>query len=286
MAFDYFWGEQSEQFVFYRTPKVLYTDPKFEGLSPLAKQLYGILLDRVSLSVKNHWQEADGRVYIYCTLKSIMKALSCSDKTATRLMVELEKIGLIERKRQGLGKPNKIYVKNFIESDTERFRNRKNYDSGIVDSTTPEPEKVRAINTEDSETDFMDTYPISPKEDDEREKYRRYFMDALSIDILKQRDPLHEGEIDELLELILDTVCTTKKTVLIAGEERPAQVVRSRFMKLDSGHLEYVLACMKENTTQVRNMKQYLLAALYNAPLTINSYYQSLVNHDMAEGKI
>ena len=98
--------------------------------------------------------------------------------------------------------------------------------------------------------------------------------------------PYDTDAIDEILELILDTVCTSRKTIGIAGEQRPAEVVKSRFMKLDSSHLEFVLKGLSENTTLVRNMKQYLLAALYNAPLTINNYYKSLVHHDMAEGNI
>ena len=111
-------------------------------------------------------------------------------------------------------------------------------------------------------------------------------MDALAIELMKERYPYDTDAIDEILELILDTVCTSRKTIGIAGEQRPAEVVKSRFMKLDSSHLEFVLKGLFENTTLVRNMKQYLLAALYNAPLTINNYYKSLVHHDMAEGNI
>jgi hypothetical protein len=111
-------------------------------------------------------------------------------------------------------------------------------------------------------------------------------MEELSIDIMKERYPYDKDIIDEILELILDTVCSTRKAIGIAGEQRPIDIVKSRFMKLDSSHLEFVLQGMSDNTTLVRNMKQYLLAALYNAPLTISSYYKSLVKHDFATGKI
>ena len=98
---------------------------------------------------------------------------------------------------------------------------------------------------------------------------------------MKKAYPYDEAVIDEILELILDTVCSTRETIGIAGEQRSMDIVKSRFMKLDAGHLEFVLQSMAENSTLIRNMKQYLLAALYNAPLTMNNYYRSLARHDM-----
>ena len=113
MQYEYFYGAQAEQFSFYRIPKALFTEPNFRELSTDAKVLYGILLDRMSLSLKNQWLDAQNKVYIIFTVEEIMDALNCANQKATRLMVELEKqAGLIERKRQGLGKPKKIYVKN------------------------------------------------------------------------------------------------------------------------------------------------------------------------------
>lgn len=112
--YEYFYGAQAEQFSFYRIPKALFTEPNFRELSTDAKVLYGILLDRMSLSLKNQWLDAQNKVYIIFTVEEIMDALNCANQKATRLMVELEKqAGLIERKRQGLGRPNLIYVKNF-----------------------------------------------------------------------------------------------------------------------------------------------------------------------------
>lgn len=114
MQYEYFYGVQAEQFSFYRIPKALFTEPNFRELSTDAKVLYGILLDRMSLSLKNQWLDAQNKVYIIFTVEEIMDALNCANQKATRLMVELEKqAGLIERKRQGLGRPNLIYVKNF-----------------------------------------------------------------------------------------------------------------------------------------------------------------------------
>ena len=114
MQYEYFYGAQAEQLSFYRIPKALFTEPNFRELSTDAKVLYGILLDRMSLSLKNQWLDAQNKVYIIFTVEEIMDALNCANQKATRLMVELEKqAGLIERKRQGLGRPNLIYVKNF-----------------------------------------------------------------------------------------------------------------------------------------------------------------------------
>ena len=120
---NYFTGGQAELFSFYRLPKVLFTDPQFRSISAEAKILYGLLLDRMSLSAKNGWLDSLGRVYIIFTVEEIMECLNCGDKKAVGLLRELEEKGaLIERKRQGLGKPNLIYVKNFAEVSDGNFQ--------------------------------------------------------------------------------------------------------------------------------------------------------------------
>ena len=106
-------------------------------------------------------------------------------------------------------------------------------------------------------------------------------MENIDYDILIQDPKMDREQLDEIAELIVDTVCSARKTIRIAGDDYPAEVVKSRFLKLDSSHVQYVMDCMRDNTTYVRNIKKYLLAALYNAPSTINSYYSSLVQHDM-----
>lgn len=289
MDYDYFYEEQSEQFAFYRIPKVLFTDERFRGISTPAKVLYGLLLDRVSLSAKNNWVDEQGRVYIYYTLESIQADLLCANEKATKLLKELERYGLIERQVQGLCKPNRIYVKNFIRSRKTGLRDHENRESEVTESVSLDSRKSNGNNTDITNTENNDTDLISSADRmrrEERGQYRQYFMEELSVEIMKERYPYDREIIDEILELVLDTVCSTRKSIVIAGEERPIELVKSRFMKLDSGHLEFVLKGLSENTTLVRNMKQYLLAALYNAPLTINSYYKSLVHHDMAAGKI
>lgn len=117
MTLDYFYGAQADQFAFYRIPKALFTDERFKSISAEAKILYGILLDRMSLSRKNGWLDEQGRVFIIFTLEEVMEAIGCADQKATKLLNELDsKAGLIERKRQGLGKPNLIFVKNFVDT--------------------------------------------------------------------------------------------------------------------------------------------------------------------------
>ena len=115
----------------------------------------------------------------------------------------------------------------------------------------------------------------------ERESYRELILENIEYDYLIQNHQLDRDRLDELVELMVDTVCSRRETIRIAGDDYPAEVVKSRFLKLDSSHIEYVLDRMRENTTYVRNIKKYLLAALYNAPATIGSYYTSLVSHDL-----
>ncbi len=114
LSFDYYYGQESEQFIFYRIPKLLFTDDKFSELSIEAKVLYDIMLDRMGLSIKNKWLDEQKRAYIVFSIDKIMNLLHCREQKANKLLKDLEEIGLIERKRNGLGKPNFIYVKNFL----------------------------------------------------------------------------------------------------------------------------------------------------------------------------
>ena len=116
--------------------------------------------------------------------------------------------------------------------------------------------------------------------------YEEIIKDNICYDILKQDMPYDHDRIDEIVDLILETVCTRRRTIRIAGDDYPAELVKSKFMKLESEHIRFVLDCMRENTTKIRNIKQYLRAALFNAPSTIGNYYTSLVAHDMASGAL
>ena len=292
--FDYFYGAQAEQFSFYRVPKVLFTKEQFRQMSAEAKILYGIMLDKLDLSVKNKWGDEKGRVYIIYTIEQIMADMNCADQKASKLLDELEKkCGLIERKRQGLGKPNLIFVKNFITgvegSMMAQIQNRENHDSGAVNITTADYPKSRGINTNHNNTENSDINPIRSEFDEdgigERNEYERYFRESLSIDVLLRENLGEEETILGILDLMVDVCCFKRSLIRIAGDDKPLAVVKSRFMKLNAEHIRYVMKCLSENTTRVRNIRQYLLTALYNAPATIRPFYQAWVNNDMATGR-
>mgnify|MGYP003229254278 FL=1 len=227
----------------------------------------------MGLSAKNGWLDGQGRVYIIFPVQEVMDALGCADNKATKLFRELEKFGLIERKRRGLGKPNLIYVKNFADP---RFRNREKNGSGAADSAQQETAKSRGNKTEWNKTEGSEPDPFSSdaeSEPDERTRLEEYFSQSLEVDLLLRLCPDDEDTIDQIVDLLVDTCATNRKLLRVAGDDKPAEVVRSRFMKLNADHIRFVLKCLAENTAPVRNMKQYLLAALYNAPTTMQLYY-------------
>ena len=285
MTFDYFYEEQSQQFAFYRIPKVLFTDNRFQKISTEGKVLYGLLLDRVSLSRENGWIDEERRVYIIFTLNAIRQAMNCAEKSAIKYLTELEDFGLIERIRQGLGKPAIIYVKNFIDQYNLQVKTCNNSSSGPVEVPVQDQYNLQPNYINNNNTDFNNTNPILSG-DEERMGYELFLKDQLDVEILKQEYPHDREMIDGILELILDVLCSKRKMIRIAGDDKPVNVVKGRFMKLTIEHIRYVMTCLQENTTKIRSIKQYMLAALYNAPSTIDGYYRAEVNHDMATGII
>ena len=291
--FPFHYGKEAENYAFYRVPKLLFQKQVFDPVSTDAKLLYGILLDRMQLSIKNGWVDEEGRVYIYYTVESIMEALSCGNKKVASLLAELDDrrgIGLISRVRQGLGKPDRIYVHKCVSPEMSKGHVQKcqNDMSGAVIPTLQEMSKGHANNTEKNHTECSETDLISSADAgwdergiEERKAYRDYFLENCSFESLKENRPYDADLLDELLELLVEVCSSTQKTIPISGDEKPIQVVKSRLMKLNQEHICYVLDCFSENTTKVRNIKQYLLASLYNAPMTIGSYYTALVQHDL-----
>ena len=286
MTLDYFYGQAGELFSFYRIPKALFQESQFQSLSTDAKTLYGILLDRMSLSVKNEWFDKKGRVFIIFTIEDVKRTLRCADNKATRLLRELEKFGLIERKRRGQGKPCLVYVKNFsAESSKERVKNRDNDDSCGSKIACQDPVKSRGIKKKENKTEMNNTNPILSDESEKmknRELLEEYFSHSLEIDLLLRLYPDDEDTLYQIVNLLVDTCATNRKLLHIAGDDKPAEVVRSRFMKLNADHIRFVLKCLAENSSPIRNMKQYLLASLYNAPTTMQLSYQNQTNHDLA----
>ena len=291
MIFDYFYEEQSESYSFYRIPKLLFTEELFESLSTEAKVLYGLLLDRISLSREHGWFDESGRVYVYYTINTVKRALRCGNSKACRLLKELDSFGLTERKKQGHCKPTIIYVKDFTRFPKQEFMNSQSGNScdlkpGIHDNSERESINTYKNNTENTKTDPILSGQDVDKDAEERASYRDYLFDKLEMEILYERYPYDRETLDAILDLMVDVICSKRKMIRIAGDDKPLNVVKSQFMKVDASHIEYVMDCMKETGSKVRNIKQYMLAAIYNAPFTIQSFYQAMVNNDMAEGRL
>ena len=290
--FDFFYGQQSELFSFYRVPKVLFTHPDFRHISTDAKVLYGILLDRMGLSAKMGWHDEFGRVYIIFTVDEMMEMMGCGNQKIGKMMTELERgCGLIQRKRQGLGKPNLIYVKNFTAQTCE------NHTSGDVEITPQEVCKSHGINTDISNTDISDTdifpsLPSSPPPGGRMEtkgsegmsqmdieNARALIQDRIGYSVLPDYG-FSQDLLDEIVELLAEVVAIPRATVRISGTDFPYRMVRDRLLGLNMSHIQYVLDCLGQNTTQIRNAKQYLLAVLFNAPTTMEAHLMTQVQYD------
>jgi hypothetical protein len=349
LKFDYYYGIEAEQFSFYRVPRLLIKDERFKGLSSDAKLLYGLMLDRMSLSMKNGWLDDENRAYIIYTIDNIREDLGCSKEKAVKVLAELDAnkgIGLVEKIRRGLGKPDIIYVKNFIiqdegrkeplnadvstevgktdfkrsEKPTSRSQENRLQEVGKTDFSRSEkltsrgrenqlqevgetdPNYTNYNQTEHNYTDVSNTNHINlsvgregggrtqGKSDmidviDETSAYMALIRDNLEFEFHLEYDQHGDKELyEEIYETVCDVVCVKRRTIRINGEEYPYELVKSRFLKLNSGHMEYVMNCMRETVTKITNIRAYLITALYNAPSTMSHYYQQEVQHDMYGG--
>ena len=362
MEFKYYYGSEAEQFSFIRIPKVMLTEERFSSLSLASKILYGVLLDRMSLSVKNGWLDEEQRVFIIFKIEEIQEILGFSKKKSIEYLGELETFGLVEKKRRGLGLPSILYIKSFmsesgengtsrgveidtsVSEDTASHTARKqpepttdgqethekgtNYTSNT--SKTSEKEVIYGRNTQSSCVRSVDlgtsggveialqevsirepqevSDPTPPKNNtynnntyqsntvsnpiisgvgetglDEMGAYAELIKDNIEYSCLMERYTLDHELLEGIFDLILETVLCKSDKITIASSDYPMELVRSKFLKLNYFHIEYVLSCLKGNTTKVRNIKKYLLAALFNAPSTISGYFQAEVNHDMQQ---
>lgn len=379
IQFEYFRGMEAEQYSFYRVPKVLFTAECFKSLSCEAKVLYGLMLDRMSLSIKNRWFDEEDRVYIIFTVEEVMELLGCGRQKAVKNIAELDTekgIGLIEKKRLGLGKPNVIYVKNFMimdcpepeceeeheevhreeqpensansqkyenqtsrsmnngfqevpESNFQKYENQtsgsmksefqevpesdfKSYENQTLGSMKNEPQEVpksNCNNTDINNTDYNNTdYSYTEFNKTDISETETILSDRIQSgdagtalrrkDVIEKMNAYRElirerieysyhstEDVDELVELMVEVMMMPDdSTIRIAGVDKPVALVKNRFMKMTYSHIEYVLFCLHRNTTKVGNIKAYLLTTLYNASMTINSYYQAEVNHDLYGG--
>lgn len=347
LKFDYYYGIEAEQFSFYRVPRLLIKDIRFRDLSCEAKLLYGLMLDRLSLSMKNGWLDDENRAYIYYTLENIVEDLGCSTGKCVKVLAELDDkkgIGLIERKKQGLGKPDIIYVKNFdsfednrhpenreekhaatiespdlqnmkdrdckkrksrpansesLDSQKEKAQSYNNCNSGITGNESLDFQNLKPKYNNNNNTDSSYINPINQSyqsKDGNDVVDRMDGIERLSdcigqikanieYDIFMSDDSYHDRELyHELYEIIYEIVCIKHEAVRIGGEVYPYELVKERFMQLNSSHLQYVIDCMQNTTVKITNVKAYMITALYNAPSTMKHYYQQEVNHDMYGG--
>lgn len=293
--FDYYYGDESNQFSFYRIPRQLVTGERFKQLSTDAKLLYGLLLDRMGLSAKNGWYDGAGRVYIYYTLEEIQNDLRCAHGKAVKLLAELDKgkgFSLIERVKQGQGRPTKIYVKRFTTRNVPPPPPQPEPESdpeprppifGIADFRKSDGSYIKSNQTESIYTDLSIHPSPSTQNRGLIDRYDRYDCREeieSQIDFLGLCRQYAQEDVDGIIELMVDTLCSVHPSIRIGGEPIPINQVRSRFLSLERKHIEYVFDSLKRNTTKVRNIRAYLLTALYNAPITINQYYQAEVQHD------
>ena len=203
MTLDYFYGQSGELFSYFRIPKALFQDHRFRQLSTDARTLYGILLDRMSLSTKNGWLDEQGRVYIIYTVREVQESLCCAEHKAVKLFRELEDIDLIERKRRGLGRPSLIYVKDFSSGlPKAQVQNCSNSNSGAAESAILEQPKPQANKTDKNKTEWNDSDPIYSG--GIREQLEDYFYQALEVELLLRLCPDAEDTIYQIVDLLVD----------------------------------------------------------------------------------
>lgn len=239
MMLDYFYGQSGELFAYFRIPKALFQDSRFRQLSTDARTLYGILLDRMSLSAKNSWVDEHGRVYIIYTVREVQESLCCAEHKAVKLFRELEQADLIERKRRGLGRPSLIYVKNFSSGlPKAQIQNCANSNSCAAESAVQVRPKSQSNKTDKNKTEK--NHPFLPDETDrltQREQLEDYFYQALEVELLLRLCPDDEDAIYQIVDLLVDTCSTKRKMLRIAGDDKPVEVVRSRLKKLNADHM-------------------------------------------------
>ncbi len=283
---------------FYRLPKYLLQDPRYRGLSGGALVLYALLLDRQELSQANGWQDAQGRTFVYFTLEAVSEALDCGLRKAASMLRELEAVGLIARKRMGQGRPTRIYVaagdgpsapeSTASEPAQKAGETGENSTSKLSQREVPEFPQPQGNQTEKNQTEYNNpesnqSGPDGPEPDwsgrDARARFTEYFHWRLEWEYLLAEKPEEREQLEEILALLVDTVCSRRKSFTFGGETRPAEVVKPVLLDLSRWHVEYVLECLRKTTKPIRSVRAYLLTALYHAPQTMEAYYAAQARH-------
>ena len=321
---NYFTGQEADQFNFVKIPKPLLYDPIYADLKIAEIITYSMMLDRMNLSIKNGWFDELGRAYIFCSLNDVKEFADCGKNKAVEIMKTLEDIGLIEKVKGAPGTGTRVYVKNFIPKNNQEFTNQTfgtvQPQQEVVDESVDNSVEVYFSNHETSEKQtsgspenkLLEVWKSNPNNnkyinnnssntksfhivsadtqvekmgcDDEENGYAALIRENISLDLLLERYPYDREFLQGVYDLLLETVLCKSETIVVASNEYSTNFVKGKLLKLNIMHIEYLLETWKKNTNKPRNVKKYLLAALFNAPSTIDAYYQAEVNHDMATG--
>ena len=291
IKFNYYYGKEAEQFSFFRIPKLLFIDPIFSKLSSDAKVLYGILLDRMSLSMKNEWLDEANKVYIIFTIEEVEGTMNFGRNKAINTMKELENFGLIEKKRRGLGKPNIIYIKNYPDNKFQQVSNInlqkfKNQTSRSLENKSQEVSKTNSNNTNINKTEYSDTEynnssPIPPskingikegfqyqKQDWKEEEIIKILKQNIEYTSLIEERPKEKEKIDLVVNL-MEELIQNKTDRKINQNKIPYEKLKEQFLSIKKEHIDYVLSVLDENKKKITNLRAYLPSLLYNAPINI-----------------
>lgn len=278
---DYFYGSEGEQYRFYQIPAVLLEDDEYKKISDTAKILYGILLSRLAMSKKNNWIEEDtNRVYILYNRNDIAKLMGRGTSTISCAMNQLINVGLVKKKKQGLGKSDILYVMNFSSAEKKVIRekikdNEKEEVEANQKSQVPVYEQEQNIEKETVPDDnVLQSSSI-------KDVYRGIVRKQVDYNTLQQIPYYDVSIIDSLVDIMVDVYTSQKEAISISGESLPLNEVINRLKRINFEHIEYIMDCIKQNKTLIRRPYSYMLAALYKAPLTIDFYYATKVQHDL-----
>lgn len=329
--FRYITAKDVYKFAYFRLPRAFFDDPDFIGLSLEAKVLYSFMLSRLDLSRKNGWIDDQGHTYIIFTIEEVKKQLHCAHEKAVKVIHELDSekgIGLIEKHRQGQGKPVIFYVKAFdedgvlpessglpegdvqgyLESNVQTSENSKSRrpetgSQGIRkpevktsenrNSGLPKTGILDFRNSASSNTENSNTYRSNPSNQitvtgsqmgSDGDGYHRNLetvRENVSYEDLVLSNPGQQQMIDEICEIAAEVLTSRRNEMVISGSNYPFSLVQERMRALRNDHVRYILSSLSQTTTKIRNIKKYLMTAMFNAPVTIDNYYSAEVNHDL-----
>lgn len=307
IKFSYYYGKEADQYSFFKIPKILYTDSIFKTLSSDAKVLYSILLDRMSLSMKNGWLDEENKVFIIFTIDEIEETMNIGRNKAINIMKEIQDFGLIEKKRRGLGKPNIIYVKSFLVETIEengKMEEEKNGDRSLNDkfqevsktnlqkfekqtsrNLKNKPQEVSKTNcnktninkTKKSDTDISKTTSIDKtgckrkSKKGEGGQVEKIIKQNISYFDFMDRDSPTKENIDFIVEIMVDAV-ESKRDLKINQTWISYEKIKEKFLSIKKEHIEYILSVLRENTSKITHFRAYLLSIIYNAPINIIYY--------------